>query len=67
MEKHPQAEIEYAIQRKTSANINWIYYTKQTFEDFDKAVKMLNFFRKSSNNAQFRLVKTTHTTVVEPV
>ena len=61
------SNIEYSIQRKTSTDTDWNCYTRHTFKLLDQAVEMLNYFRKTSNNMQFRLVKKTNTVTVEPV
>lgn len=57
--------VEYAIQRKLSAEVEWVYYTKNIYADFQKAVEMLNFFRKSSRGEEFRLIKKTNTISIE--
>ena len=67
MEKDCHVDVEYAIQKKTPIDTSWIYYSREKFGSIDNAVKMLDFFRKSSNGAEFRLVKQTHITSIEPV
>jgi len=59
--------VEYAIQRKVAAEKEWVYYTKNAYVDLDKAVEMINFFRKTSPGEQFRLIKKTNTISIEQV